>query len=254
MELIIDSLKINYITEGSGKDILILHGWGANISAVTTMVKAYSPYFKVWAVDLPGFGASDMPPESWNVYDYADFVVKFAAAAGIEKPVLAGHSFGGRLSIIIAAKKLMELNKLILIDSAGIKPKRGAGYYFKVYSYKFMKKVAKLVGIFSKETETTIKSMFGSADYKNASPVLKTVMVRVVNEDLTYLLKDIGVPTLLVWGEKDDATPLSDGKLMEKLIPDAGLVTLKGAGHFSYIDRIGDFNVITNKFLENDRG
>ena len=81
---------------------------------------------------------------------------------------------------------------------------------------------------------------------------MRTIMVRVVNEDLTEYLKDIAVPTLLIWGDKDDATPLSDAELMEKLIPDAGLCTLSGAGHFSYLDRPGDFGVIANKFLENE--
>ena len=202
---------------------------------------------------MPGFGASDIPPADWDVYSYADFVVKFIEKTGITNPVLVGHSFGGRLSIIIAAKKAADVRKLILTDSAGVKPSHGADYYIKVYFYKLMKKVAGFIGLISKKTEDKIKNMFGSADYRNANPVMRQIMVRVVNEDLQYLMPDISVPTLLMWGEKDDATPVSDAKIMEKLIPDAGLVVLSGAGHFSYLDRPGDFAVITNKFLENDR-
>lgn len=254
MELVIDGLKINYETSGSGRDVLILHGWGANIAAVRPIMKAYENNFRVWAIDLPGFGASDMPGEDWDVYSYAKLVKKFADKAGIENPILIGHSFGGRLCIILAGKKMLNIRKIILVDSAGVKPVHGAGYHAKVYAYKFMKKAAAFAGRFSESAEEKIKGMFGSADYKNANPVMRKVMVRTVNEDLQYLMPKIEQPTLLIWGENDDATPVSDGKIMEKLIRDAGLVVLSGAGHFSYLDKFGDFSVITNKFLEEDRG
>ena len=80
---------------------------------------------------------------------------------------------------------------------------------------------------------------------------MRGVMVRVVNEDLTYLFDKIEAPTLLMWGEKDDATPVSDARIMESKMRDAGLVVLKNAGHFSYIDNQGEFAVITNNFLNN---
>lgn len=115
-----------------------------------------------------------------------------------------------------------------------------------------MKRAAALVGKMSKELEEKIKSKFGSSDYKNASPILRKVFVRVVNEDLTYLLKDIDCPTLLFWGENDDATPLSDAKKMEKIIPDAGIVTVPGGGHYSYLDNFPMFSAVVNKFLEKD--
>lgn len=246
----IDGININYETFGVGKDLLILHGWGANINAVMPMVNAWKDKFKVWAVDLPGFGKSDMPDENWNVYSYANLVKKFIDKTRIKNPILVGHSFGGRLCIILAANKMTEPEKIILVDSAGVKPKHGIDYKIKVYSYKLAKKAANIIGKFSKETEEKIKSAFGSTDYKNANPVMRKVMVRVVNEDLTYLFDKVEPPTLLMWGENDDATPVSDAKIMEMKMKDAGLVVLKNAGHFSYIDNMGEFAVITNNFLE----
>ena len=247
----IDGININYETCGEGKDILILHGWGADIRTLSPMVNAWKDGFRVWTIDLPGFGKSEMPGPDWDVYKYAELVQKFVSAVGIENPILVGHSFGGRLCIILAANRMIECDKIILVDAAGIKPKHGIVYKAKVYSYKLAKKIAKVAGLFSKETEEKIKSLFGSSDYKNANPLMKSVMVRVVNEDLTYLLPKIDKPTLLMWGENDDATPLSDAKLMEKLIPDAGLVVIKGAGHFSYIEQPGYFAAVTNSFLRN---
>ena len=252
MKILVDNININYEVFGEGKDVLVLHGWGADIRAIKPMADALSGKFKVWLVDLPGFGQSDLPSGDWDVYAYADFVKKFADALEIADPILIGHSFGGRLSIILAAKKIMTPPKIILVDSAGIKPRHGVDYYCKVYTYKIMKRVAALMGKLSKPLEEKIKSRFGSSDYKNANPLMRKVMVRVVNEDLTYLLKDIACPTLLFWGEKDDATPLSDAKKMEKLIPDAGIVTVPGGGHYSYIDNFPLFNAVSNKFLEKD--
>ncbi len=252
MNIVIDKLNINYETYGDGKDVLVLHGWGANIAAIKPIADALSQNFRVWLLDLPGFGGSDTPSADWDVYSYARFVKEFADAMGITSPILIGHSFGGRLSIILAAKKMLSCPKIILVDSAGIKPKRGANYYIKVYTYKAAKKVAKLAGAFSKTLENRIKQSFGSADYKNANPTMRNIMVKVVNEDLTYLLKDISCPTLLIWGEKDDATPLSDAKKMEQLIPDAGIVSFPNAGHFSYLDNFPQFSLVVNKFLEKD--
>ena len=252
MKKLIDGININYEVFGEGKDVLVLHGWGAEIRAIKPVADALSAKFKVWLLDLPGHGESDLPPEDWDVYSYADFVKKVTDELGIINPILIGHSFGGRLSIILAAKKLLNPPKIMLVDSAGIKPKRGMDYYLKVYTYKMMKRVASVAGKLSESLEDKIKSKFGSSDYKNAAPALRAVFVRVVNEDLTYLLKDIDCPTLLFWGENDDATPLSDAKLMEKLIPDAGIVAVPGAGHFSYLDNFPMFNAVANKFLEKD--
>ena len=252
MEILVDNININYEVFGSGKDVLVLHGWGAEIKTVMPIANALSAKFKVWLVDLPGFGKSGDPHDDWDVYSYADFVKTFADTLNIHNPILIGHSFGGRLSIILAAKKLLNPPKIILVDSAGIKPRHGADYYFKVYTYKLMKRIANLLGKISKSLEDKIKSNFGSSDYKNASPALRNVFVRVVNEDLTYLLKDISCPTLLFWGENDDATPLSDAKKMEKLIPDAGIVTVSGGGHYSYLDNFPMFSAVVNKFLEKD--
>ena len=146
MKILIDNININYEVHGEGKDVLVLHGWGAEIGAIRPIANTLSGNFRVWLVDLPGFGESDLPPESWDVYSYADFVKKLADALEITDPILIGHSFGGRLSIILAAKKLLNPPKIILVDSAGIKPKRGADYYFKVYTYKLMKRIAALTG------------------------------------------------------------------------------------------------------------
>ena len=154
----------------------------------------------------------------------------------------------------LVGKLGFEPDKIILVDSAGIKPKRGLDYYFKAYSYKLAKKAINMV--FSKEKATKLiadmRKNKGSTDYNNASENLKKTFINVVNEDLRCHLPNIKAPTLLIWGEKDMDTPLRDAKIIEKLVPDAGLVVFKGAGHYSYLENLRDFIVITTNFIEGD--
>lgn len=256
--LLIDicGLKINYEEYGKGKEVILLHGWGANIDSFAPVSRFLSNNFRVIAIDLPGFGKSEMTDKALNIADYANFVSEFIKKMSIQKPILIGHSNGGRIIIYLTAKKLVAAHKIILIDSAGIKPKRKLKYYLKVYLFKTIKKFLQLP-IFGKRSDELIeraRSKFGSTDYKNASGVLRQTMVKLVNEDLRGLLPEIKASTLLIWGENDTATPVSDGKLMEKLIPDAGLVVLKNAGHFSYLDKQNEFNTIISSFLKEDMG
>ena len=95
-----------------------------------------------------------------------------------------------------------------------------------------------------------MQSRMGSADYKAASPLMRKVLVNTVNEDLTDLLPGIRQSTLLIWGTLDTATPISDAETMERLIPDAGLARIEGAGHFSFLENPPLYNAILAAFLK----
>ena len=82
---------------------------------------------------------------------------------------------------------------------------------------------------------------------------MRGVLVKAVNEDLSPLLSGISAPTLLIWGENDTATPLRDGKLMETLIPDAGLVVFSGGTHYAFLEQAPKFLTIVNNFLEEEK-
>lgn len=232
----IDGLNINYTDIGEGKCILLFHGWGANKEAFTPIIKKLSAYMRVVAPDMPGFGKSDEPKEIWDVEKYALLMQKFIKATGCEGSVWLGHSFGGRVIIKLFEKTDIKPEKIILVDSAGIKPKRGADYYIKVYLYKLGKKLLRLPPINKTGLYEKLVKNAGSSDYKVLSENMRATMTRVVNEDLREYLPHISVPTLLIWGDNDTATPLEDAKLMDSLLPDSGIVVLEGAGHFSYLD------------------
>ncbi len=251
MNININNLNINYICEGNGKNVVILHGWGANINTVMPIFNHLKDKFKVYALDLPGFGKSDKPSKVWGSSEYAEIVKKFIEELDIKDVILIGHSHGGRVSIILSSKYPYIVNKMILIDSAGLLPKRKLKYYLKVYSFKTLKLFYNAF-YFWNDKQKRMKNFykkFGSTDYKNADGIMRKILVKVVNENLRQNLKDIKADTLLIWGKDDEATPVYMGKIMEKEIPGSGLVILDNAGHYSYLDQMYRFNRIVDSFL-----
>lgn len=252
MKINIEGLDLNYICEGEGKDVLILHGWGASIQAMLAIHNHLKDRFKVYTLDLPGFGESDEPTEVWGSHDYADFIKKFMDELDIEEVILIGHSHGGRVSIVLGSDYPDLVKKMILIDSAGIIPKRKPKYYFKVYSFKALKQIYNLL-FFYKDKEKRLEKFykkFGSTDYRDADGIMRNIMVKVINDNLRPLLKNIKAQTLLVWGREDEATPVYMGEIMEREIKGSGLVVLENAGHFSYVDQYQQFKLVIDSFLE----
>ena len=250
----IDGIRINYMDEGKGKNVLLLHGWGGSIQTMMPIFNILKDRFRVVTLDLPGFGRSDTPKVPWNSYDYAECINKFINKLNLRDLILFGHSHGGRISIILASKYDF-VKKLILIDSAGIIPKRKTKYYIKVYGFKLLKKLYFMLPGKNKEARMEKFYMkFGSRDYRDAEGIMRQTMVKVINDNLMSLLRLIKVPTLLIWGENDQDTPLYMGKMMENEITDSGLVVLKGAGHYSYVDNYDQFRAVVNVFLKEDCG
>ena len=235
----VDSLKINYMDKGSGELVVLLHGWGSNIELFENMSELLARKYHVVAPDMPGFGLSDEPKEP------------FAP----KKVTFLGHSFGGRVIIKMASRDLpFEIEKVILVDSAGVRPKKTAAQKIRQRNYKIGRKIletAPVKALFPDALEEFRRS-HGSADYNSATPVMRQTLVNTVNEDLVEYMPNMKMPVLLVWGENDDATPLSDAKLMEQLMPDAGLVTLKNCGHYSFLEQQFTFNKVLASFMEID--
>lgn len=255
----IDGIKTNYIDEGNkdGEIVLLLHGWGSNIKLWDNVIQHLKPYYRVIAPDMAGFGETEEPEEAWSVDDYVEFIKKFCKKLFIKKAILFGHSFGGRVIIKLLSGEGCPIfvPKIVLTDSAGIMPKHSLYSRIRTRGYKISKAFFSTPPIkrLFPDMVSKMRQKRGSADYNAASPVMRATLVKVVNEDLTYLLEKIKPPTLLVWGDKDDQTPVSDGKLMEKLMPDAGLVVLENAGHFAYIDQWYTYSRVIDSFLEINR-
>lgn len=249
----IDGINLTYEESGpentEGTAVLLMHGWGCDHTTVRSIANAINHKIKVYNVDLPGHGNSSEPPTAWGVDDFTRLMEKFCNKTGIKNPIPIGHSFGGRISILMASRN--DIKKMVLIDAAGIKPKHSLKYYIKVYSFKTAKKLLPiLMGKRNGEKAIQVwRGKAGSSDYRNSSPIMRAVMSRCVNEDLKYVMPQIQASTLLIWGEDDTATPLSDAMTMQKLIPDAGLVSWKGCGHYSFLDNPGTFRAVLQSFI-----
>jgi pimeloyl-ACP methyl ester carboxylesterase len=246
--VVVDGLRTRYLRVGEGPAVVVLHGWGASIETVQLIVSALVATNTVVAVDLPGFGESELPPQPWGVADYQQFLADLLDALGLARVALVGHSNGGRIAIRMGATETQRVSRLVLIDSAGIRPKRTLGYYRKVGMAKLGKYAARYLGSFGARVRARLIAHAASSDYANAG-AMRATMVRLVNEDLRALLPQIAAPTLLIWGSNDTATPLADARLMEQLIPDAGLVVFEGAGHYSYLDEPARFAAVASHFL-----
>jgi len=254
VEIKIDNIKIVYNETGkdSKTNIILLHGWGANKESFLPVQGYFSNKFKVYNIDMPGFGESEKPPITYTVSDYAKIILEFIKMLELDNVVLVGHSFGGRVIMKLVGELNYKPQKIIFVDSAGVKPKRKFSYYYKVYSYKLFRKIVTLT-MGKKKSEKIInywRNKVGSEDYKNADNTMREVFKNVVSEDLVPYISNIKVPTLIVWGENDQDTPLKDARKIESLIEDSGVVVLKNAGHFSYLDNLNEFLIITSKFLE----
>lgn len=245
----INGIDVRYKTTGEGTDVLLLHGWGCDHTIWQGVQEQLEKKFRVTSLDLPGFGGSGEPSAPWSVEDYTANLEQFVEKLGLHDPILFGHSHGGRVSLLYASRN--PVRKMVLVDAAGVKPRRPLKYYLKVYSFKAMKRLAPLV--FGKKKAAEMienrRKSAGSADYKAASPVMRATLSKVVNEDLRRVMPQIKASTLLVWGSADTATPLRDARIMEKLIPDAGLVVFDGESHYSFLDRPAQFAAVIDSFL-----
>ena len=222
MQVVINNLITNYEDTGSGKVLLLLHGWGDNLNTFDSLVPFLSG-FRIIRLDLPGFGQTDNPPKPWNVDDYVSFVSSFLAKLNINVDFLLGHSFGGRIAIKGVALGELRCNKLILINSAGIA------------------KGNSLVNVLSKPFKwlpQSLKIIFYrivGSDYADREE-LKETFANIVSEDLKEYAKMINTPTLIIWGGGDKSTPLADGKTFNELIVGSKLQVISG-GHFVHQEK-----------------
>ena len=249
----IDGLSIRHADRGSLREpgdvpVLVLHGWGAHLEAIEPIVAALEGETRVIALDLPGAGESDPPPEPWDADDYMRFVLRFLDELGVERVHVVGHSNGGRVGICMAAEHPDRIGRLLLCDAAGLPPRRGMKYKAKVGVAK-AGKVAGRMGTPGQRLQERLRAKVASTDYLNATEAMRGTFRRLIAMDLSDRLPRVSCTTLLVWGELDDDTPLWMARRMEELIPDAGLAVFEGAGHYSYADDPVRFGSVARLFL-----
>ena len=236
-------IKTNYVFNYIEKDttIVFLHGWGQNIEMMEPLEKYYRKYYNTLILDLPGFGNSSEPDYPWNVYDYVDFLKELFMSLKLNKIIIVGHSFGGRLGLIYSS--IYKVEKLVCLASPYCKELTKLPLKTKIY--KALKKV-----FFLKWIANIMKNYIGSTDYKNASEVMKGILVKSINIDMIDDVKKIECPTLLIWGTNDTAVPLKRAYELNKLIKDSGVVEYTGATHYAYLERLGNVVSVLDSFFD----
>ncbi|MFI3229735.1 MAG: alpha/beta hydrolase [Bacillota bacterium] len=209
---------------GAGQPIIFLHGWGGNKDSMCNLSLPLQNEFCTISVDLFGFGETEHPTYPLNVADYALAIVELITELQLKDVIIVGHSFGGRVAIYIAANYGFLVEKLILISSAGLIPKRGLRYKISTLNYKFRRKFNMPV------------DMCGSSDYRALSGNIKRTFVNVINYNQRDMLNHILCPTLILWGKLDRETPLYMAKIINKSIKKSELFVFGEGGHFVYID------------------
>ncbi|MCL5260384.1 MAG: alpha/beta hydrolase [Gammaproteobacteria bacterium] len=247
----VKELRIHYKIYGCGQPLVLLHGWGNTIGNWEKLQAYLAQRFQVIAVDLPGFGLSAVPETLWDTATYAEFLRDFLVAINITKPIILGHSFGGKIATYALAKRLFDAEQLILVASSGINLPKSWKIRGKIFCYKLLKKLAAVpvLKYFFTKIIAAYQNQVGSNDYRNSSGIMRKIMVKVVNQDLRDLLPRVVVPTALIWGQEDQSTPVAAGKLMQQLIPNSQIIILENCGHFPLLDDFQGFIAILDKVL-----
>jgi len=241
MEEIIKNVKINYKLYGNGEDtIVLLHGWGQNIQMMEPIGNNFIKEYQVLIIDLPGFGSSDEPDKIWTMYDYVECIHELIEKLKIKNPILMGHSFGGKISLIYASK--YEVKKLVLFASPFKKEIKKLSLKTKI-----LKTAKKVPGL--NKLEGFAKKHIGSRDYREASDFMRKILVEHVNLDITEDVKKITCPTLIIWGTEDMEVPVERAYELESLIKDSGVVVYEGCTHYAYIERLGQTINVLRSFL-----
>lgn len=227
-----------YVQKGTGKDLLLLHGYLSSKEAFAAQVAYFSKFYKVTAIDFLGFGHSRCLTNAFSVGDYAIWLRDVMRALNVEKPHVIAHSFGCRVAVKLASEDADAFDKMILTGPAGVILHRGLSYRCKVKTYRLVKKFFPAFA----------ERKFGSAEYKTLSPVMKESYKKIVNEDLRECAKRVKNPVLLVVGKSDTTTPLAQAEIYLRAFENASLKQMDG-DHFAFVQNPVAFNLITEEFF-----
>jgi len=257
MFLTANGVKVYYEQMGeNGPNLLLLHGWGCSVKHFEPIAKDLSRDYRVTVIDFPAHGSSDRPPEPWGVKEYAACVKDLMEQLQIVPADLIAHSFGGRVALYLAANEPELVNRMVITGGAGLKKepteeqkKRSAAFQKKKKQLEGLTKLP-LIGGFAEKSLEALRKKYGSADYNALDAEMRKTFVKVISEDLRPLLPKIHASTLLIWGEKDQDTPLWMGQAMEKEIKDAGLVIFENDDHYAYLRQWPRFVAVARAFLK----
>ena len=253
--IVVNGLEIRERVIGTGDPVLMIHGWGANLELLEPLAQILEDLdYRLYMLDLPGFGASAEPPAPYTIFDYAAFCVAYLDLHRLEQVHYFGHSLGGRIGLILGSDHSDRLKSMVLSNSAGIKARQPLSSQLRLRVYRSLRKGLRRLGAapIAEYLRGRYNKRYGSPDFQAASGVMRETLVKVVNQDLLPNAYRVNVPTVLIWGDADTETPLWMGEKLENAIPDAALIVHEGAGHYAYLDDARRTASIMNALYSND--
>lgn len=240
--------------EGSDPPVLLLHGWGASAASFTGLLQLSRTRRRLVALDLPGFGDSPLGTAAWTRAGYAQLVRQLLLSRSWPEVTVLGHSYGGGVALRLAGESSPPLDRLILCSASGLRLPATGGVGARRLTFRALRKGAEaaLPERWSRPTVEWLRQRFGSADYRAAGP-LRSILVNAVREDLSSVAEGITVPTLIIWGGRDQELPLDPyGRRMRELIASSELVEFEGSGHYPFVDEPGRFASVFDSFVDAD--
>ena len=255
MQTHIRGLSTHYIDlPGTKGTVLFLHGWGAHIGLYQPIFDLLQQLeYRVVAFDMPGVGRTEEPKQPLTIDDYVAFTLELCRELALEEVILMCHSHGGRIALRLLTDEgcPIRCQKAVFFDATGVRKAAPASKKLQQAGYKAVKWLgtSKLTAPLFNDLYEELRDKRSSADYKAATPVMRQTMNNVLPLDYTDRMPSVTAEVLLIWGEQDTATPLEHGQIMERLIPNAGLAVIRGAGHFSFADNWPQFSAVLRAFL-----
>lgn len=250
MQIIVDKLLTNYTSSGKGRIVIIIHGWGDNSASFKRLQTDLASGYHVITIDIPGFGKSQPPATAWGLSEFSTFLAHFIKKLGYESIfAFIGHSNGGAILIRGMANNDLSADKLVLLSCAGIRQSKNS-------RRQLLKVITKTGKILTLPLPQSVKSRLQRKLYTVAKSdmlvveSMKESFKKIVTDDVQLDATKIKVPTLLIYGEEDDQTPLSYAQQFKELIPDSSLEVLSGAGHFVQLDRPNEVKRAIESFLK----
>ena len=249
MQVVVDSLLTHYEQTGKGKTILFLHGWADSAKGMQPLWQALAAQYQIVALDLPGFGGTDAPPNVWGLPDYAQFVAHFLQKTRLAPYAVVAHSNGGAIALRAIAQQLLAPKKLVLMASAGI---RGVNKS----RLRALRVIAKAGKVLAAPLPPRVQRRLRAKLYHSAgsdmlvAPHLQETFKKVVADDVRGDAAQVQVPTLLIYGQQDTAAPPWFGEAFHQILPTSTLMVLTAAGHFVHQDETAKVARAIQEFLQ----
>jgi len=250
MQVVVDNLVTNCELTGTGKLVLLLHGWGDSLQGLQPLQAKLAKHYRVLSVDMPGFGSTEAPKDVWSLDNYSHFIADLLKKLDLPNPYAAiGHSHGGAVVIRAISLGLLAPKRVVLLAASGVRSNQHA----KRFAFKVIAKTGNAATLWMPERyrQALRKSLYGAAGSDLlVMPQLQETFKKTVRQDVQADASKISVPTLLIYAADDQTVPKGSGKRYQQLIADSRLEIIHDAGHFVHLDQPDKVTTLIEEFLQ----